>query len=83
MGAARPVRPATAPGVRVLDRLGDSCLPDRPAVRSGLCAERAEEFLDMERDPIGPLEHRDRHVSRGREPRVEDQGRDKGGLDLG
>jgi hypothetical protein len=37
----------------------------------------------VERDPIRPLEYRGRHVSRGREPRVEDQGRDEGSLGLG
>jgi hypothetical protein len=67
----------------ILDGVGDGGLPNGPSVRSPLRTQRAEELLDMERDPVCPPEHGRNDLSRRREPRVEEQGRDEGGLRLG
>ena len=53
---------------------------DRGAVHACLGAERAEQLLDMERDPVGPLVHRGGDVARGRQPGPEEERRHEGRL---
>ena len=65
---------------RVLDGLGDARLADRRAIGSSLGAERPEQLLDVERDPVGPLVDRGRDIARGGQPGVEDQCRDESRL---
>ena len=62
---------------RVLDRLGDAGLADRRAVGPRLGAQRPEQLLDVERDPVGPLVDGGRDIARGRQAGVEDQRRDE------
>ena len=65
---------------RVLDRLGHAGLADRGAVGPRIGAERAEQLLDVERDPVGPLVDRSRDVARRGQAGVEDQRRDESRL---
>ena len=65
---------------RVFDRGGDGGVADRPAVDPGAIAKRPEQFLDVERDPVGPLVHRLDHVTRRRQPGIQDQRRHQGRL---
>ncbi len=65
---------------RVLDRLGDRGLPDRVSVRSCIRAERAEQFLDVQRDPVSSLEYRRHDFARCGQAGVEDQRRHQGGF---
>ena len=68
---------------RILDRVGDGGFADRRPIGSRLGAQRAEKFLDVQRDAVRPLEHRGRDLARRWEPGIEDQGRYQGGLRLG
>ena len=58
---------------RVLERLRHGRVQHGPAVREPLPAERAEEFLDVERDAVGPGVDRVDDVARRRQSGPEDQ----------
>ena len=57
----------------VLDRVRDSRLPDREAIRPRLGVESPEELLDVERDPVRPIVDGVSDLARGRQTRVEDE----------
>ena len=78
LGLLRPMRHPGKDGV--VDRLGHSRVADRGAIRPCLGAEGPEQLLDVERDPVGPLEDRGRDLARGRQARVEDERRREGRL---
>ena len=75
LSAGREVRDPRDDGI--LDRLGDGGLPDGRLGHRRLDAQRSQELLDVERDPVRPLEHRGRDLPWCREPRAEDQGGDQ------
>ncbi len=68
---------------RVLDRLRDVRLADRPPVGPLRVAQRREELLDVERDAVRPREHRADHLARRRQARPEDERRHERRLVVG
>ena len=65
---------------RVLDRLRNVGIPDLPAIRSRVVAERAEQLLDVEREPVRSLVDGRHDLAGRRQACVEDQRRHQRGL---
>ena len=65
---------------RILDRGGHGRFPDRVTVRPPCLAKRAEQLLDVERDPIRSLVDRRNDLTRRWQTGREDERRHQGGL---